>query len=480
MGGDKHGWISYCSTALANFSTQYNFQSIAVCLILMSTSVCTSTVADCRAGDQKGWVSGAANATIFIGAVVGELGMGFLGDFLTRNQALSVTLGLAGASAFLSAVVPRGGATPVYALIIVFRFFLGVGLGGVYPLSATKASEDSSLTHGQTNSRGSAWAFFWQIPGEVFPWLLAYIFTYTNLSTDLRWRLILGLGAIPCLLSIGCIWIESVRKNEFHGGGVHHPPGSKISFAVIKQKLRDPIIRNKLIGCGVSWFLYDLIFYGLTLLGGVVISAISGQSNDVSSDPSVRDFASKQSIALALGAVGIIASIVLLPYLSLKYLTIVGFIVQGIFVAFFVGFFSYLKMRNSNGLFALYCLALMSLLFGVPVGTYALPAAVFEKDIRCTFNGIAAAMGKTGAIVGAFTFYYIAKASIHAVLITCIVMCAFGAYVTHAYIADRDMKRDDAAGSASAIPGDDDQEGTGAEMAVNHTNSPLRRQVLEP
>ncbi len=32
----------------------------------------------------------------------------------------------------------------VYAIIIMCRLFLGVGLGGIFPLSATKAGEDTS------------------------------------------------------------------------------------------------------------------------------------------------------------------------------------------------------------------------------------------------------------------------------------------------------------------------------------------------
>jgi PHS family inorganic phosphate transporter-like MFS transporter len=472
MGGKD--WISFCSTALANFSAQYNFQSIAICLLIMSKSVCTADDGDCKSGDQMEWVTGTAEATIFIGAVVGQLGMGFLGDFLSRNQALSVTLGLSAVSAFLSAVAPAGSASSVYATIIVFRFFLGVGLGGIYPLSATKASEDSASTAGKTNSGGSAAAFWWQIPGSVMPWLLAYIFTHTSLSTGSRWRLILGLGAIPCLFSILCIWLESFKHTTGSAtaalaGPLIAPP--TISLATIREKLRDPVIRGKLIGCGGAWMLYDIVFYGLTLLGGVVIGEMSNGDDDVSTDTSIRNFSSKQSIALSLGAFSIFASMYLLPHLSLKYLTIWGFAVQGFFLLWFVALFTYLKAHDSNGLFALYCLAVMSLQFGVPVGTYALPASVFDKDIRCTFNGIAAAMGKLGAIIGAYSFYYIAGASIHAVLIICVVICVVGAYVTYANISEADLCNDDASTHALTAASEHGNDTTHEHMS--HVMSPM-------
>lgn len=404
-----------------------------------------------RSGDQLAWVSGTSEATIFIGAVAGQLSMGFLGDILTRNQALTVTLAISSFAAFLSAIAPAGNPTSIYSIIILFRFIVGFGLGGIYPLSATKASEDSASTSGKTNSSGSAYAFFWQIPGAVSPWLLSYILSYTTLSTGYRWRLVLGLGSIPPLLSIICLWLESYlkpvklmedNKNDINTTTTTTAP--KITLSLIIEKLKDPIIRNKLIGCGGTWLLYDIVYYGLSLLGGVVISAISDTDDDVSSDSNIRNLCSKQSIAVSCGAISVLISIYILPYLSLKYLQILGFIVQGLLLLLFVSLFSYLKEHNSTGLFILYCLALMSLQLGVPVTTYALPASVFDKDIRCTFNGIASAMGKIGAIIGAYSFYYIAKESIHAVLIICVVVSLIGARMTYIYISDDYIGTDDA------------------------------------
>jgi hypothetical protein len=166
-------------------------------------------------------------------------------------------------SAFFSAVLPRGSPQNVYITIIIFRFLLGAGLGGVYPLSAAKAVEDQdpplggvySLSaakavedqegkdsidrhsdhptidsdssdmnnknvttetdedqeNGRNNltapnsiheksvslnkgvdSTAAALAFIWQVPGSMTPWLIAYGFTYMEISVDTQWRLLLG------------------------------------------------------------------------------------------------------------------------------------------------------------------------------------------------------------------------------------------------------------------------------------------------
>jgi MFS family permease len=609
--------ISTTSTAFANFAAQYNFQSISVCLLLMSTSECTSSDNECRKGHQDAWVSGTSSAVVFIGAVLGQLFMGFLGDYFSRTRGLCVTLSISAVATVLSAVAPTGPPTAVYAIIVVFRFFVGFGLGGIFPLSATKASEDSAASQSTTNSRGAGFAFFWQIPGLVAPWLLAYVLAYCrSVSVSMRWRLVLGLGAVPALAGIGTLLLEDVLRaraklrrlelnsqnenncngndndnevvesgmhttyfdqEEVEGGDVsanntlqqipsvsdendcstsgtptassfaaftsnaavssptcssqlvsdsarhpsliaHHahyhqhaglrghnhrttndreglqwnerniaastgshsnklssqshssshshtehehchadiestdltaidapnleraaaePPEITVSY--IWHHLQNPTLRWRLLGAGGAWFLYDVVFYGFTIIGGYVIKSISsGESDDdVSSTNHVRKLCLKEVIALSMGIPVLALTVYLLPYLNLKGLQMLGFAVQAVCMLLFLAMFDYLNRENQHGLFVLYVFGLMSLQLGVPITSYALPSALFEKDIRCSFNGIAAAMGKLGAIVGAYTFYYIAKVSVPAVLVVCVLVSLLGLVSTY-YLIDLD------------------------------------------
>jgi len=91
--------------------------------------------------------------------------MGYAGDVLGRNAAMTLTLSIVAVSALLSAVVPFGSAESIYICIIIFRFFLGIGVGGIYPLSATKAAEDGGHEDGKVDTTSASWAFFWQVPG---------------------------------------------------------------------------------------------------------------------------------------------------------------------------------------------------------------------------------------------------------------------------------------------------------------------------
>jgi PHS family inorganic phosphate transporter-like MFS transporter len=62
----------------------------------------------------------------------------------------------------------------------------------------------------------------------------------------------------------------------------------------------------------------------------------------------------------------------------------------------------YLPLRNHNNtaLFVIYCFLLFSLSFGPNVTTFVLPAETYPHTIRSTFNGMSAALGKLGAVVG--------------------------------------------------------------------------------
>jgi len=93
--------------------------------------------------------------------------MGYAGDVFGRNHAMTFTLSLVTLAAMLSAAAPSGSSNSVYATIIVMRFLLGIGAGGVYPLSATKASEDGGGGGDGIDLNAASWSFFWQVPGSM-------------------------------------------------------------------------------------------------------------------------------------------------------------------------------------------------------------------------------------------------------------------------------------------------------------------------
>jgi MFS transporter, PHS family, inorganic phosphate transporter len=93
--------------------------------------------------------------------------MGYAGDLLGRNHAMTLTLSIATLAAILSAIAPHGSANSVYITIILMRFMLGIGVGGIYPLAATKAAEDGGSGGDTVDISSATYGFFWQVPGSM-------------------------------------------------------------------------------------------------------------------------------------------------------------------------------------------------------------------------------------------------------------------------------------------------------------------------
>jgi MFS transporter, PHS family, inorganic phosphate transporter len=197
--------------------------------------------------------------------------MGYAGDVLGRNAAMVLTLSLVVLGAFLSSAAPYGTPTAVYIVIIIARFILGVGAGGVYPLSATKAAEDSGHGGSSVDVRAAAWAFFWQQPGAMTPWLLALLFTcIPGMGNDAMWRLLLGLGALPSFIVVLMSMYEMRLKSQCEKfkqsvGDSSNSNGTNSGITrkddvVLKELLSQWSTWKDLIATGGGWFIYDVAY----------------------------------------------------------------------------------------------------------------------------------------------------------------------------------------------------------------------------
>jgi PHS family inorganic phosphate transporter-like MFS transporter len=466
--------LSPILTSVSNFSVQYNFQAISVALLLMSTSYCTSTDDDCRNGKQAPWVTGTASATVFIGAIIGQLYMGYLGDILGRSQALKVTLALACTGAALSAIIPNGNPTSIYAIIIVCRFVLGVGVGGVYPLSATKAAEDSALMEARRTDTdekpseppymSSARAFFWQAPGAMMPWVISYLLAYSdNVSLSAKWRLLLGLGAVPAAFVVaGAIYEESLRASiglseKSQQIGKDEPQTADIVFAALKN----PRHRRTLIATGGGWFIYDVCYYGVNLFGPQLLQSINDSDDDNVSGPgNVRRDSWEQMAALGSGIPSVLLTIYLLDKVSLKDLQVWGFVFIASMFFVLAALYDLLKENSPDTLFFFYILLLFSLSFGPNTTTFILPPQLFPANIRSSFGGISAAAGKFGAVVGAYLFGSVAPLfPVQVIMVISGLLALMGAVLSH-YFIPRDK-----------VDGDS----MNAECLIDSTNNDLKR-----
>ena len=84
--------------------------------------------------------------------------------------------------------------SPSFWVLIVFRFVLGFGVGGDYPVSAVLMSE-----YANRRDRGKlvGMVFSTQALGLIVGPLIALALLGGGVSDGLAWRIMLGLGAIP-------------------------------------------------------------------------------------------------------------------------------------------------------------------------------------------------------------------------------------------------------------------------------------------
>lgn len=108
---------------------------------------------------------------------MGMLTLGYVGDILGRRRAMAITLTIMIFGGIGSSLLTWGDETAVYVLASIFRFVTGVGIGGVFPLSATSAYENDLAASGDYGQRlrNVAWTQSWQMVGAMGPFVVALI-----------------------------------------------------------------------------------------------------------------------------------------------------------------------------------------------------------------------------------------------------------------------------------------------------------------
>lgn len=167
----------------------------------------------------------------------------------------------------------------------------------------------------------------------------------------------------------------------------------------------EPHLVQKLLGTAGTWFLFDVLFYGNTLFEPVVMeTAFGGGSNDV-----LKKAATDSLILACIALPGYILSAFVMGrrvcYVTQtpRFVQMQGFVAMSLLYSIVGAYWSYLK-RTPWLLVILYGSTFFFANYGPNTTTFALPSLVYSPDCRSTLNGISAAFGKAGALLGATMF----------------------------------------------------------------------------
>ncbi len=128
------------------------------------------------------------NATMLGAACIGAFVMGRAADLVGRKRVYWLVAAVMVVGALGSALAPS------FWVLIFFRFVLGVGVGGDYPVSAVLMSE-----YANRKDRGKlvGMVFSTQALGLIVGPLIALALLGAGAGNDIAWRIMLAIGAVP-------------------------------------------------------------------------------------------------------------------------------------------------------------------------------------------------------------------------------------------------------------------------------------------
>ncbi len=332
---------------------------------------------------------GLAQAAAPMGAAIGAILIGPLSDRLGRKSMLVVNFIMLVAAALLSAIAWNA------ISLVLFRFFVGLGVGADYPLSAAYLAEMSP-----NRSRGKLMASAMFVNCLAAPAAVTVGFIIFTIYPHIdAWRYFFAFGAIPAMV---CLALRANLPESLMWRVMQRlTPKTKQTSGALYRRLFEPRYLLITIALTGSWFFMDVSYYGVGLFTPALLSAFHlSTANDFLVDMvSIVKSTMVVTAFVAMGALLSIALIDKIPHVRLQR------------IGFFGGFIALLLLGFSQHFTASYTTALVVNCFivynifinlGPGITTYLLPTEYYSTHIRATGHGMAAGIGKLGAFVGTF------------------------------------------------------------------------------
>jgi PHS family inorganic phosphate transporter-like MFS transporter len=332
-------------------------------------------------------------ATALVSAAIGSAVFGRIADVVGRKYIYGFEVLVLGAGAIASAFSPN------IWWLVAFRFVLGLGIGGDYPVSATIASEFAGK---KTRGLMISSVFAMQGIGLIVGPLLAIALLAAKMPQDLVWRALLAAGAIPPL---AVFWARRHLKEtprfaqlaEGHDDAMALEAKRKGFITALKEAFgNDKQLQRWIVGTSLAWFFLDLAYYGNTISNQAFVSAVSVHASEI------HDLFVSLLVFTFAAFPGYLLSIYGMDKWGRKAIQLLGF---GMMAASFIAIALLGDGKTIIVPFVLlYCLNYFFTEFGPNTTTFVLPAEIFPASVRTTSHGISATVGKLGAAVGTFSF----------------------------------------------------------------------------
>ncbi|KAG0491575.1 hypothetical protein HPP92_004973 [Vanilla planifolia] len=397
-------------------------------------------------------VSAAVNGVAFCGTLSGQLFFGWLGDKMGRKKVYGMTLMLMVICSLASGLSFGHTAKGVMATLCFFRFWLGFGIGGDYPLSATIMSEYANKkTRGAFIAAVFAMQGFGILTGGIVTLVISAAFKNrfhapdysedplgsTVPQADYVWRIILMFGAVPAAVTYywrmkmpeTARYTALVAKNAKQAAQdmtkvlqveIQEEP-EKVEQLALKENNKFGLFSREfarrhglhLLGTTTTWFVLDIAFYSQNLFQKDIFSAVGWipKAQTMNALEEIFRIARAQTLIALCGTVpGYWFTVALIDVIGRFVIQMMGFLMMTLFMlGLAIPYHHWTTPGHHIGFVVMYGFTFFFANFGPNSTTFIVPAEIFPARLRSTCHGISAAAGKAGAIVGSFGFLYAAQ-----------------------------------------------------------------------
>ncbi|GFY85337.1 phosphate transporter 1;7 [Actinidia rufa] len=368
-------------------------------------------------------VAGAVSGVALVGTLFGQLFFGWLGDRLGRKKVYGFTLLLMVACSVASGLSFGSSPAAVMTTLCFFRFWLGFGIGGDYPLSATIMAEYANKkTRGAFVAAVFAMQGFGILAGGVVAMIVSAVFKVLYHApsyamdplgsvppqADYVWRIILMVGAVPAALT----FYYRMRM----------PETPRYTALVAKNSEKACQDMSKVLNIEAVEAMKKASNRKTEAAATTPSASSPGSSSAATAStfwaprPPAKTMSaldelfniSKSQFLIALcGTVpGYWFTVALIDTLGRFAIQLLGFLFMTVFMFALAIPYHHWQESNKVGFLVMYGLTFFFANFGPNSTTFVVPAEIFPARLRSTCHGISAASGKVGAIVGAFGFLY--------------------------------------------------------------------------
>jgi MFS family permease len=349
-------------------------------------------------------------AASFIGAFV----FGRIADLIGRKRVYWIVAAIMVVGAIGSAFAPA------FWVLILFRFILGIGVGGDYPVSAVLMSE-----YANRRDRGKlvGTVFSTQALGLIVGPLVALALLGGGVSHGVAWRVMLGLGAVPAaaVLYLRRKMPESPRYTAQVQGRAEDAARQVTDVAGSALDVRSEACRRAarhgmglkaflcnrrylviLAGTAGTWFLFDYAYYGNTISTPQILKLVAPHASLMTTT------ALQLAIFVVAALPGYLLAIARMDRIGHRKLQWIGFTMMAVCFAV-IGLVPGMTTTVAPFLIV-YGVSYFFAEFGPNTTTFVMPAELYPVSMRATGHGISAGMAKVGAFIGVFVFPFFQSA----------------------------------------------------------------------